>query len=482
MTKQAVGPGRLVAGRYRVEDLLDEVGAVRSWRAIDEVLSRPVYVQTVPNDDNAADVLTAAARTASHVADPRFLQILDVDDDDGISYVVREWVAGRDLKSILAGGPLDSEQAAALGREVAEALSAAHRSRVHHLRLAPGNVFIAPDGSVKIGGLATEAALHHIEDDDPDAADAAGIGRLLYAALTARWPGDGEHGLEQPLRVDGRFASPRQVRPGVPRILDEVVDRALGNGDRHHAAALLSPAGIADALARGPIHPRSGGVLGDSDPDQPPPAILDTPAPMITANHNATFIQTTDDRDLDRPTALRRAIGVVVGLAFLVGAFYLGLQLFTGGGDDEIAAENPPATTPADEVDEEPVSNPEPDDDPDESPDEPEDTETEEPELESGVQLLQPEPAEVGGGARISLAGSVEPTVEGIQLRVERRLDDGDWTGFPDNSSPITTSTGANGGFSTWVQTSRAGANEWRLVGEIDGEPVESNIVTVIIN
>jgi hypothetical protein len=472
-----------VAGRYRVEDLLDEVGAVRSWRAVDEVLSRPVYVQTVPNDDNAAELLSTAARTASHVADPRFLQILDVDDDDGISYVVREWVAGRDLKSILADGPLDSEQAAALGREVAEALTAAHRSKVHHLRLAPGNVFIAPDGSVKIGGLATEAALHHIKDDEPDTADAVGVGRLLYAALTARWPGDGEHGLDQPLRVDGRFASPRQVRPGVPRILDEVVDRALGNGDRHHASPLLSPASIADALARGPIHPRSGGVLGESDEDQRPPAILDTPTPMITANHSATFIQTNHDRDIDRPTAVRRVIGVVVGLIFLVASGYLGVLLLTGGGDDETAAGNPPVTTPPDEVDEDPVSNPEPDEDLDEDLDEPiDDPETEEPELESGVQLQQPQPAEVGGGARINLVGSIEPAAEGVQLRVERRLDNGDWLSFPDNSSPITTSTDAGGAFSTWVQTSRSGSNDWRLVGEIDGEPVESNIVTVIIN
>ncbi|HEX6197929.1 MAG TPA: protein kinase family protein [Jiangellaceae bacterium] len=481
MTTQAVGPGRLVAGRYRVEDLLDEVGAVRSWRAVDEVLSRPVFVQTVPSDDPAAGALTAAARDASHVADPRFLQILDVNEGDGISYVVGEWVAGRDLRSILTDGPLDSEQAAALGREIAEALASAHESGVHHLHLEPRNVHIAPDGSVKIGGLATAAAMSGVEEPEPDAADAAGVGRILYAALTARWPGDGESGLDQPMRVDGRFASPRQVRPGVPRLLDEIVDRTLGNGERHHASALRTPAQIADALARGHIQPRTGDLLGDSDENEPPPAILNEPVPVATAGGGATFLQTMADPEPDGSQAVRRTVGVLVGAVFLAVMFIFGWRLLIGSGDETQAGpDSVPATTPTEEVvEEETVSESEPDEteEPTEEPTETEDPADEEPALE----LEQP-PGEVGSGAQIDLDGSIEPAVEGVSLRVERRLDGGDWQPFPDESGQIVATTDQNGAFSTYVITSRQGTNDWRLVGEIDGEPIESNIVTVVIN
>ena len=88
MSEQA-GPSRVLAGRYRVEDLLDDVSGVRSWRAVDEVLSRAVYIQTLPADDSRAARIIEAARAAAQVRDPRFLQVLDVDVERGLAYVVR---------------------------------------------------------------------------------------------------------------------------------------------------------------------------------------------------------------------------------------------------------------------------------------------------------------------------------------------------------------------------------------------------------
>src|SRR5690606_12721741 len=112
VTAQAVRPGRLLAGRYRVEDLLDEIDGVRSWRGVDEVLRRAVFVHTLPTDDPRAEALNQAARAASRVGDTRFLQVLDVDAEDDTVYVVREWTTGQNLKLLLAAGPLPPDQAA----------------------------------------------------------------------------------------------------------------------------------------------------------------------------------------------------------------------------------------------------------------------------------------------------------------------------------------------------------------------------------
>jgi len=228
VTVETVRPGRLLAGRYRVEDMLDDTNGVRSWRAVDEVLSRAVFVHTLPTDDERAEALTSAARAASQVADPRFLQVLDVDAEADTVYVVREWIVGQNLKVLLADGPLTADQATALGREVAEALANAHRQGLTHLRLEPSSVVIAPNGTVKIAGLATEVALHGAHEGDPGELEAAGIGRILYAALTGRWPNSDGHGLPVAPRIEGRFASPRQVRPGGPRQLDAIVERTQG--------------------------------------------------------------------------------------------------------------------------------------------------------------------------------------------------------------------------------------------------------------
>ncbi|HEX6232598.1 MAG TPA: protein kinase family protein [Jiangellaceae bacterium] len=476
MTTQAVRPGRLLAGRYRVEDLLDESDGVRSWRAVDEVLSRAVFVHTVPTDDPRSDALMAAARAASQVADPRFLHVLDVDAETDTVYVVREWITGQNLKALLAGGPLNAEQAATLGRELAQALASAHAQGLTHQRLEPSSVVVAPNGSVKVAGLATEAALHGAPSGASGEVDAAGIGRILYAALTGRWPDADGHGLPVAPRIDGRFASPRQVRPGIPRHLDEIVDRTLGNAERHHASPLRSPAEVADALTSGTSATTFGnGVLSDSSDDGwPPPAVLDEPSAPLLPNRGVPVAQTMPPQSGGSTTA-RRVLGVLAATAFLLVVAWVGLQLLLSGVStpDRTTSDGNPAA-PAETTDETSENSTTP-------PEEDETTPPEEEEEETAISLSA-DPTSVAASQRITLSGEIEPAVEGAVLRVERRLEGEDWTGFPDANNPVTTTTQSDGGFSTWVQTGRTGDNEWRLVTEIDGEEFVSSTVTVTVN
>ncbi|MBD0292478.1 MAG: hypothetical protein ICV70_02740, partial [Jiangellaceae bacterium] len=350
MTNQAIGPGQVLAGRYRVEDLLDEVWGVRTWRAVDAVLSRPVLVQTVSADDPRAQRITDAARAAATVRDARFLRVLDVDTEDATAYVVREWPAGRDLRAVLADGPLSPDQARALAREVAEALATAHEDGLTHLRLSPASVIVTPDGGVKIAGLATDTVIYGLSQNGAAERDAAGIGRVLYAALTGRWPGDEAQDLPRAPRIDDRLASPRQVRSGVPRLLDEVADRALGYAARQHALPLRSPAEVADALTRGTAG-RLGDLLGgfdDTADEGRPPAVLDdssATAPPVGAAQSP--IAAPAEAVPRRAGTLARVMGVLAGAALLLGAAVVGLQLVRGAVDTGTASGNqttPPVT------------------------------------------------------------------------------------------------------------------------------------------
>ena len=364
MTEPAVGPGRVLAGRYRVEDLLDEAAGVRSWRAVDAVLSRPVLVQTLPADDPRADAITSAARAAAMVRDSRFLQVLDVDVEDEVAYVVREWMSGRDLTALLAGGPLSSDQAGALAREVAEALATAHHDGLTHQLLHPGSVLITPDGGVKVAGLATEAAIHGAGPGDAGEIDAAGVGRVLYAALTGRWPGIDGHGLPEAPRIDGRVASPRQVRSGVPRLLDEVADRALGNAARHHAAPLRSPAEVVEALTSRVVATRSNGILAGfsqtTEAPGRPPAVLDAPARQLTSTRAVPVVRAPEPPTRG-PSRAARVVGVLAAALLLAGATFVGLQLLlsavdTGGEDEPGAA--PPGSSPSSPTSAQPTPTP----------------------------------------------------------------------------------------------------------------------------
>ncbi|MET9019335.1 protein kinase family protein [Actinopolymorpha sp. NPDC004070] len=252
-----VDPGVTLAGRYRVAELLAETpgdgGVAQTWRAIDEVLSRSVVVHVLAADDPRVDHLLEASRRAATAADVRFIRVLDALRDDGVAYVVREWVAGRSLGALLADGPLPPQQAGLLVREVSEAIARAHDQGLSHERLDPDAVVVTDTGSIKIVGLATQAALSGARTDeetgtDPQREDAVGLGRLLYAALTARWPAGPRSGLNAaPRAADGTLLSPRQCRAGVPRPLDEITERILDEQPRH-GDPLTTPQQIAAAL------------------------------------------------------------------------------------------------------------------------------------------------------------------------------------------------------------------------------------------
>lgn len=233
--RHLVEPGAVLADRYVVEDLLAQDAEAESWRAHDKMLSRSVVLQILPSASSLAPLLLGAAKRASRVPDTRVLQVLDAVDDGELSYVVREWSPGQSLDAALSEGPMPARRAAWLVREVAAAMSNAHRAGIPHRRLAPNNVVITKASGVKLVGLGTAAALlgETHELDDPEREDTLDVGRLLYACLTARWPGGNVAGLPAAPTEHGRLLRPRQVRAGVPRSLDAVCDRILGQQSRY---------------------------------------------------------------------------------------------------------------------------------------------------------------------------------------------------------------------------------------------------------
>ena len=262
-------PGTRLAGRYRLEDRVSDTAGSTLWKAIDETLARPVAVLTfAPGFPRVFHVVTAA-RAASRMTDSRLAQVFDVEDAGDRAYVVLEWVGGESLDDLLASGPLEPGRAAALVAEAAQALAAAHAAGLAHLCLTPRSLRWTAGGGIKITGLGVEAAMYGAHADDPAAADTQGLGRLLYAALTAHWPGDGAVYLPPAPFVDGELAAPRQVRAGVPAGIDTVTSLAMSGRPWRGRPALTSPAALAEALAR----------VAPATPLTPPPLLLPPHSP-----------------------------------------------------------------------------------------------------------------------------------------------------------------------------------------------------------
>jgi len=230
-----ISPGTLLAGRFRLEDLLEETAGARFWRATDLTLMRDVAVHVIDESDPRSKALLGAARASATVTGPHLLRVLDAAVEDGVAYVVNEWGNGVSLDRMILEGPLPARQAAWMVREVADAIADAHASGIAHGRLIPENVMVNENGSVKLIGFVVDGVLHGRHDSSlsDHESDVLNLAALLYAALVGKWPGTPGTTLAQAPRNHGRVLTPRQVRAGVPKALDRICDNVLNRSDPH---------------------------------------------------------------------------------------------------------------------------------------------------------------------------------------------------------------------------------------------------------
>ncbi|MGC8919920.1 protein kinase family protein [Streptomyces griseoaurantiacus] len=248
--------GHKLARRYRLEECVTRLDGFSSWRAVDEKLRRAVGVHILPADHARARSVLAAARSAALLGDPRFVQVLDAVEENDLVYVVHEWLPdATELTALLAAGPLEVHDAYQMVTQVSQAMAAAHREGLAHLRLTPGAVLRTSSGQWRIRGLAVNAALRGISSDTPQRSDTEAIGALLYASLTQRWPyEDDAYGLSGLPKGVGLIA-PDQVRAGVHRGLSELAMRALANDGAtasRHESPCTTPEEMVKAIGEMP--------------------------------------------------------------------------------------------------------------------------------------------------------------------------------------------------------------------------------------
>ncbi|GGO86240.1 protein kinase family protein [Wenjunlia tyrosinilytica] len=287
--------GHKLARRYRLEECVTRADGFSSWRAVDEMLRRAVGVHILPSDHLRAKRVLAAARSAALLGDPRFVQVLDAVEEDELVYVVHEWLPdATELTAVLAEGPMQPYEADHMVRQLAEAMAAAHREGLSHLKLTPHAVLRTEGGQFRIRGLAVAAALHGCEADRPQRVDTEAIGALLYAAITQRWPySEDAHGLVG-LPRDIGLVAPDQVRAGVHRGLSELAMRALVNDgatSTRQEPACATPEELAKAAAGMPrvrppepeLGPYQRTTYQQGSYRQPPSRTPVTPAPSPVA-------------------------------------------------------------------------------------------------------------------------------------------------------------------------------------------------------
>jgi serine/threonine protein kinase len=255
---------RVLAGRYRVDELIGRGGMASVYRGFDVTLGREVALKILKRElaDDAAfrTRFRLEAQAASRMAHPAIVRVFDAGegtetDADGsvhpVPFIVMEIVHGALLKDIIAAGPVSPEDAARYADGILEALEYSHRAGVVHRDIKPGNVMVTESGTVKVMdfgiaravsdssstvaettailGTAAYFSPEQAKGEPVDArADLYSTGVVLYELLTGRPPFRGE----TPVAVAYQHVSetptpPSELVEDLPRGLDTVVLRAL---------------------------------------------------------------------------------------------------------------------------------------------------------------------------------------------------------------------------------------------------------------
>ncbi len=240
---------RVLAGRYRLLERIDEGGAGAVWHARDERLGRDVAVKILGPDADEAfrERFGDEARRAASVSHPNVVTVFDEGRDGEDSFMVMEYVRGKTLRDVIAErGPLPAHQAARIVAQVAAALDAAHEAGVIHCDVKPANVILDEQGTAKLTdfgiaraargpreheliGTARYIAPERVEGEPAtERSDVFSLGLVAYELLAGR-PANEELETDDLLRqrLEGPAPSLRSARVGVPDGVDVVVRRAL---------------------------------------------------------------------------------------------------------------------------------------------------------------------------------------------------------------------------------------------------------------
>jgi serine/threonine-protein kinase len=244
--------GTQLNGRYRLDAQIGAGGMSTVYRAFDTVLERQVAVKLMHRDiahnPDQLERFRREARAVAQLNHPHIVQVIDAGEDDGMPYIVFEYVEGMTLKDrIRHFGRLDVPECVAYAIEIARALGAAHERGIVHRDVKPQNILVDDEGSAKVTdfGIARTLEQEGLTADgrvlgttdyvSPEQAlghavtgqsDLYSLGVVLYEMLTGDVPFHGETQVAVAMKhVREELPDIVYRRPEVSSALAAVLDR-----------------------------------------------------------------------------------------------------------------------------------------------------------------------------------------------------------------------------------------------------------------
>lgn len=277
---------KVLAGRYELFERIGEGGMSVVYKAKDKLLNRFVAIKILKpqfiNDSKFIDSFRRESQAAASLSHPNIVNIYDVGREGNIHYIVMELIEGKTLSDyIKEQGAMSYPKVIALSKQIAAALSFAHKNHIIHRDVKPHNIMITPNGTAKITdfGIAkavnaativdnTDGIIGSVHYFSPEQArggyvdeksDIYSLGIVMYEMLTGQVPFDGDNPVNIALmHINGEMIPPSKLVDSVPPALEHIIMKCT---DKYPINRYASADELIEALNNLEF---VGSVVGDS--------------------------------------------------------------------------------------------------------------------------------------------------------------------------------------------------------------------------
>jgi len=255
--------GQKINDRYQIIKTIGEGGMANVYLAYDTILDRNVAVKVLrgdlANDEKFVRRFQREALSASSLSHPNIVEVYDVGEDNGLYYIVMEYIEGKHLKQLLKKrGSLTIREVVDIMSQLTDGMTSAHDSYIIHRDIKPQNIMILENGLIKITdfGIAmalnatqltqTNSVMGSVHYLPPEQAcgkgatiqsDVYSMGILMYELLTGSVPYKGENAVEIALKhIKEEIPSVKEKNNDIPNSVANIVKRSTAKNLKNRYA------------------------------------------------------------------------------------------------------------------------------------------------------------------------------------------------------------------------------------------------------
>ena len=255
-----VTKGQKINDRYEIIKSIGEGGMANVYLAYDTILDRNVAIKVLrgdlANDEKFVRRFQREALSASSLSHPNIVAMYDVGEDDGLYYIVMEYVEGKTLKQLLKKrGSLTLSEAIDIMLQLTDGMAHAHDSYIVHRDLKPQNIMIQDDGQIKITDFGIAMALnstqltqtnsvmgsvHYLPPEQAAGkgttikSDIYSMGIIFYELLTGELPFKGDSAVEIALKqMKEPLPDVHKLNNDIPQSIENIILKSTAKNPKN---------------------------------------------------------------------------------------------------------------------------------------------------------------------------------------------------------------------------------------------------------